>query len=146
MQSVKQYEMSKRLQRSHVQAILAVHVQNKNPGALARVLPEAYNETPASPIRQSVEPFGASSTPKGKAAKLPSRSSIAPRLLPAVRSLKWSIRRDALARTMRSRGSGNSGDVYLRWHWLWKEDERVRLAICPGVGKIVHYFESLATK
>lgn len=160
--------MSQRLKRSHVRAILSTHLQTKSPSTLARVLPEVYDSdasTTPSPPQQSqpsVPAVGSSSSVaskpvstkgKGKVSSSTSsspkstiRASIAPRLLPAMRSLKWSIRRDTLARTMRSRGSERCGDVFLRWHGLWKEDERVRLAICPGVGKIVHYFESLSVK
>lgn len=145
-QSVRQYEMSQRLKRSHVQAILSAHLQHKSIAALEHVLPDVYNGAPLSPTGNTIEPFGIPSSTKGKSTKLPNRSSIAPRLLPAVRNLKWSIRRDALARTIRSRGNGSSGDIFLRWHGLWQEDERVRLAICPGVGKIVRYFENLAAK
>lgn len=117
-ESVKQYETSKRLQLSHVRHVLAAHLQRKSPQALRRVIPDA--------------------------------EGCSPRLLPVVRSLKWSIRKDALARMVRDR-DGNSishGSRVASWlegrgHGLWKENERIRLAICPGVGKFVRFFESI---
>ena len=32
----------------------------------------------------------------------------------------------------------------VRGRGLWKENERVRLAVCPGVNKIVRFYESLS--
>ncbi|KAH8110612.1 hypothetical protein DFH11DRAFT_1690694 [Phellopilus nigrolimitatus] len=137
-ESVKQYETSKRLQLSRVRHVLSTHLQHKAPPELARILPDG--EAPSS-VR-----------------------AIAPRLLPAVRSLKWSIRRDKFARMVRDRetssaiaglpgsanGSGTrTGSSMLSWfegkgRGLWKENERVRLAICPGVGKFVRFYENLS--
>lgn len=147
--------MSLLLQRSHVQAILSLHLQQKSPAVLARLLPDAYiyGNAPQMTLESAnSQSSSAASPPVSTAVKgrpLPPAQPakrIAPCLLPAVRSLKWSIRRDSLARTMRNRASGVGADALLRWHGLWKEDERVRLAICPGVGKFVRYFEGLATK
>ena len=117
-QTVKQYETSRLLQLSHVRHVLAAHLQRKSRQTLRRVIPDA--------------------------------EVCSPRLLPAVRSLKWSIRKDTFARMVRERenncSSGASGAMSWfegRGRGLWKENERIRLAICPGVGKIVRFFESI---
>lgn len=80
-------------------------------------------------------------SPQALARVLPDAEACSPRLLPAVRSLKWSIRRDKFARMVRDREGTRVFEGRLRG--LWKENERVRLAICPGVGKIVRLFESI---
>ncbi|KAL5533731.1 hypothetical protein ACEPAG_191 [Sanghuangporus baumii] len=114
-ESVKQYEISRRLQLTHVRHVLAAHLQRKSRQALTRMIPDAEVCSPC--------------------------------LLPAVRSLKWCIRKDALARMVREReNSGGSKPTTWfegRGHGLWKENERIRLAICPGVGKIVRFFEGI---
>jgi hypothetical protein len=63
--------------------------------------------------------------------------------------LKWSMKRDGLAR--RVRGSSAKGSDGLRW-WIEgsgrmfiHEGERIRLAVCPGVRKFVKFFEQLST-
>jgi hypothetical protein len=63
--------------------------------------------------------------------------------------LKWSMKRDGLAR--RVRGSSAKGADGLQW-WiegsgriLVHEGERIRLAVCPGVRKFVRLFEQLST-
>lgn len=117
---MKQYETSRRLQLSHVRHVLAAHLQRKSRQALARVLPDAEESC-----------------------------SCSPRLLPAMHSLKWSIRKDMLARLVREcehEGSGSGkATAWLegKGHGLWTENERIRLAICPGVRKIVRFFESI---
>ena len=45
--------------------------------------------------------------------------------------------------------SMRTGNKMLNWfegrgRGLWKENERVRLAICPGVRKIVRFYEGLS--
>lgn len=83
--------------------------------------------------------------------------AISRRLLPAIRELKWALRRDELVRTARlavSSGSvqgqaGTSVDGRLsKWmegngYGIVKDGERVRLAVCPGVGRIVRFYEGL---
>lgn len=81
--------------------------------------------------------------------------TIARSLLPIMRQLKWCIRRDDLAKMVRdskqsSRDEGGSNSASAaRWiesrsTLLVGESERVRLAICPGVKKIVEFYEHLA--
>ncbi|KAL1740446.1 hypothetical protein HDZ31DRAFT_47487 [Schizophyllum fasciatum] len=68
-------------------------------------------------------------------------------LLPVMHQLKWSLQRDSLAKIVR----GGRGDVASFGDWLERrgrvvvtETERVRLAICPNIRKIVEFYESLA--
>lgn len=65
--------------------------------------------------------------------------SIAKSLLPVLHKLKWCIRRDKFARMVRATTGLNAG-ILARWD----ENERIRLAICPGIRKIVKYYEELA--
>jgi hypothetical protein len=67
-------------------------------------------------------------------------------LLPVVRKLKWSLKRDALSKGFRDVGRG--GQDVAKWvegkgRGLVKESERIRLAVCPDVRKIVSFFEDL---
>lgn len=70
-----------------------------------------------------------------------------------MRKLKWSLRRDQLAKLVRDGtvcGVGGTG-VYIGFgKWLEnkgrgivQDGERVRLAICPGVRNIVDLYERL---
>ncbi|KAI0321357.1 hypothetical protein OF83DRAFT_1099962 [Amylostereum chailletii] len=84
--------------------------------------------------------------------------SVARSLLPVMRKLKWSLRKDSLAKKVRDRDD-NTNDSHdhstprllvARWienrgTLLTGESERVRLALCPGVRKIVHFYEHIAT-
>lgn len=64
-----------------------------------------------------------------------------------MRKLKWSLQRDKLAKMVRD-GSGILGVG----KWLEgngrhvREGERVRLAICPDIRKIVGFYEDLTAK
>ena len=83
---------------------------------------------------------------------------IARSLLPIVRKLKWSIRKDKLARMVREDAGVSSGGAGVgmsakelivskiegKGRGLWKESERYRLAICPGIRHLVQYYEALA--
>lgn len=78
--------------------------------------------------------------------------AISRRLLPAIRELKWCLRRDQLAKTTRlAVGSGVDVDSHLsKWmegtgYGIVEDGERVRLAVCPGVGRIVRFYEGLGT-
>jgi hypothetical protein len=125
-QSVKIYESSLRLEHARVVRVLSNHLTNRKPhpkqaASLDRViLPSETN----SPL-------------------------VSRRLLPVIARLKWSMKRDGLAR--RVRGSSAKGSDGPRW-WiegsgriLIHEGERIRLAVCPGVRKFVKFFEQLST-
>jgi hypothetical protein len=90
-------------------------------------------------------------------------------LLPTIRSLRWSFKRDQVSRVVR--GAGGIGALARRRPvdgesgtsdrsvamWIEKqgpklipdsssglEVERTRLALCPGVGKIIRFYEGLS--
>ena len=91
-------------------------------------------------------------------------------LLPTIRSLRWCFKRDQVSRVVR--GAGGIGALFARCRpagdeldtpnrsvamWIEKqgpkvipdsssglEVERTRLALCPGVGKIIKFYEGLS--
>lgn len=130
-QSVKQYEISQRLQRMQVKCILSTHLLKLQTAVIGRVI---------SLRSQQVLPDVEYASP-----------SISRSLLPVVRKLKWCIRRDELSKMVRARSfdGGSCKRKSLDWfegsgHGLWKEHERVRLAICPGVRQFIRFFEGVA--
>ncbi|TDL21001.1 hypothetical protein BD410DRAFT_790380 [Rickenella mellea] len=125
-QSVKQYETSQRLQRQHVRHVLSSYLAetrsqtSKTASALqslhtARVLPDVECASPA----------------------------MSRLLLPVIRRLKWALRKDGIAQMVRGREP--TGDWFEgKGRGIVREgDERVRLAVCPGVKKVVGFYESL---
>lgn len=76
-----------------------------------------------------------------------------------MRQLKWSIQRDRLAQMVRDGASGivggkahaddqsESGSIAAwfeaRGKGIVQDGERVRLALCPGIRKIVGFYEEL---
>jgi len=68
-----------------------------------------------------------------------------------MRQLKWSIQRDALANKVRSVKAGalelgNSGLgnwIELKGQSIVEDCERVRLALCPDIRRMVKFYESL---
>lgn len=74
-----------------------------------------------------------------------SSARVAHSLLPVMRRLKWSIQRDRLAKAVRTTSSGN----ITRWlegqgRHLVTEGERVRLAVCPDIRRLVRIFEAMS--
>jgi len=120
-QSVKQYENSQQLKVIHVRRILSIHLQRRRTeeSAAQAVMPDA--EFASSP-------------------------SIAKSLLPVLHKLKWCIRRDKFARMVRATTTSVDGVSIVKSGILgrWGENERIRLAICPGIRKIVKHYEDLA--
>lgn len=70
--------------------------------------------------------------------------------------LKWSIRRDKLAKVVRDAasvsstssvdnegGSGLGAWIEAKGKGIMQDGERVRLALCPGVRKMVGFYEAL---
>lgn len=78
-------------------------------------------------------------------------------LLPAVLRLKRSLRRDELKRLLMANHfalSSTTGVEDKKAHWLvdgkgrgiWREDERIRLYVCPRIRPAIDYFESLGAR
>lgn len=60
--------------------------------------------------------------------------------------LKWSIQRDRLAKMVRDGQSKGGLAAWLeaKSKGIVQDGERVRLALCPGVKKIVGFYENLS--
>lgn len=124
-----------RLQRRTTSIIVSTHLRRRSPGSNAlktlcqsRVLPDVES----------------------------SSLSISRSLLPIMRQLKWSIQRDNLARIVRGGafvGGKTSTDnrgahrlavwMEAKGKGIMQDGERVRLALCPGIRKIVGFYEGL---
>ncbi|KAH9849217.1 hypothetical protein C2E23DRAFT_784556 [Lenzites betulinus] len=125
---VNQYETSLRLQWTHARDVLAHTLRARSPGTR-----ETFYRTRVLPCEAPAP-------------------AVSARLVSTVRRLRWALQRDRLARFVRDRseavGRGQGGVVA----WLersgraalWREDERVRLAVCPGIRGIVKFYEGLA--
>ncbi|KAG1904736.1 uncharacterized protein F5891DRAFT_1012572 [Suillus fuscotomentosus] len=133
--SVDQYDIGLRLQRERTAHIIASHLRRRAPAPVGLKL--LYH----SGILPDVES---------------SLLSISRSLLPVVRKLKWSIQRDKLANEVRglsgALGSGNSALpltgslaawIELKGQGVVQDCERVRLALCPDVRRMVKFYESL---
>jgi hypothetical protein len=132
LKSVNQYETSIRLHYDHVGRVLTRHLR-------ARAL---------QPIPESL--------PSNLHTHLPIESQshrVSRSLLPVIVRLKWSMARDQISRSVRVRppakGLVNDEKNFKRWlegkgYALLRENERVRLAICPGIKKLVGFYETLS--
>ncbi|KAF7347561.1 hypothetical protein MVEN_01512600 [Mycena venus] len=122
--SVVQYETSLLLARRQAGHILSVHLRRR--GAAPNPLKHLHQ----AQVYPDVES---------------SSLSISRSLLPIMRKLKWSLQRDKLAKMVRD-GSGIFG--VSQWlegrRHIVHENERVRLAICPDIRKIVGFYEGMA--
>lgn len=127
-QMVAQYEVSLRLQRTHAGNVVESSLRRRSSTTLhrvysARVLPD---ELPSAAISSS--------------------------LIPAMRKLKWSVQRDRLARLVKARSEMVRNGGVVAWlegrgkAVMRRENERVRLALCPGISGNVRFYESLSDR
>ncbi|KAJ7040289.1 hypothetical protein C8F04DRAFT_251542 [Mycena alexandri] len=124
--SVVQYETSLLLARQHAGNVVSVHLRRRS------AAPNPLKRLHQSQVYPDIES---------------SYLSISRSLLPIIRKLKFSLQRDKLARMVRD-GSGILGvNKWLegRAHIVHDSGERVRLAICPDIRKIVGFYEALTT-
>ena len=134
-QSVKQYETGLRLQRKYTSIVISSQLSRRSSGN--RTL-ETLHQSHVLPDIES------------------SSLSISRSLLPVMRQLKWSIQRDKLAQLVREGLSGAVGRKNTdgaqgsiaawfesRGRGIVQDGERVRLALCPSVRKMVHFYEQL---
>lgn len=123
---VRQYECSLRLQWTHARDVLAHSLCARSPGAR-----ETFYHTRVLPRETSAAPVSA-------------------RLVSTVRRLRWALQRDRLARFVKDRSEMVEKGGAVAWleskgrAALWRENERVRLAVCPGIKGIVKFYEQLA--
>ncbi|KAH7925169.1 hypothetical protein BV22DRAFT_1011691, partial [Leucogyrophana mollusca] len=130
--SVRQYENGLRLQRRHAGLIISSHLRRQ-----AAAPHSALKSLHHSHVLPDIES---------------SSLSVSRSLLPVVRQLKWSIQKDKLAKIVRG---GNCGPVAVGGVGTWielkgqsiiRDSERVRLALCPDVRKIVRLYEGLGRR
>ncbi|KAI0931586.1 hypothetical protein AcW1_001052 [Taiwanofungus camphoratus] len=125
---VTQYENSLRLQRRHAGNVVESALRRRSSAALsrvysARILPD---ESPSPAVSAS--------------------------LIPAMRRLKWSVQKDRLAQFVRARSDMVRNGGVVAWlegrgrAVMRRENERVRLAVCPGIGGMVRFYESRINK
>lgn len=74
--------------------------------------------------------------------------NIARSLLPIMRSLKWCLQRDRLAKVFKLSGVSLGIDAWLdrrdsEGRRVVEESERVRLAVCPNIKSKVKFYEKL---
>lgn len=74
--------------------------------------------------------------------------AVSAKLLPVIHQLKWSLQRDKLSRVVRSGFCGVEGKDFGTWRQqqgqrVVEEGERVRLAVCPDIKKILGFYERL---
>ena len=142
LKSVRQYETSRRLHLAHIRHCIETHlVKHILPAHTLKCAEAEAQAQEAASLRGAPDPHPAATPQRPKDPE----ARCSPRLLPTIRSLKWSQRRDAFARMVRSNRVGSSIDR--SWfegagHGLWEEGERVRLAICPGVRPVLRFWES----
>ncbi|KAI0368862.1 hypothetical protein BV20DRAFT_980448 [Pilatotrama ljubarskyi] len=123
---VRQYESSLRLQWTHARDVLAHALRARSPAAR-----ETFYHTRVLPRETSAAPVSAP-------------------LVSTVRRLRWALQRDRLARLVKDRSEMVKNGGVVAWlegkgrSALWRENERVRLALCPGIKGIVKFYEGLA--
>lgn len=153
------YENALRLHRLHAQSLIAAILKDRfqPAGQNGRVL--KYTVTGPSGIDVT---GGLKKTKPGVVSRA---------LLPTIRSLRWSFKRDQVSRVVR--GANGIGALFAKRRsadheadtssgrsvamWIEKqgprlipdsssgpEVERTRLALCPGVGKIIRFYEGLS--
>ncbi|KZT30880.1 hypothetical protein NEOLEDRAFT_1083387 [Neolentinus lepideus HHB14362 ss-1] len=127
--SVKQYENLLKLQRRHTCDVLSIHFRQRS-SAQKKVL-NALRDARVLPDAESLS------------------FTISRSLIPVMHKLKWSIQRDRLAQMVRDKGlvprglDGPAAWLDAKGRTVMIESERVRLALCPGVRKIVKFYEGL---
>ncbi|KAH7886075.1 hypothetical protein F5I97DRAFT_2025640 [Phlebopus sp. FC_14] len=133
--SVKQYENGLRLQLRHTKMRLSAHLRNRP-------------STPHALKSLHVFPDIESST-----------LSISRSLLPIMHRLKWCIQRDNMAKVIRQScgalGKNTNNETShpfstsigawfeLKGQNIFADTERVRLALCPDVRKMIKFYESM---
>ncbi|PFH52226.1 hypothetical protein AMATHDRAFT_140574 [Amanita thiersii Skay4041] len=130
--SIKQYEMGVQLARKHASVVVSRQ--------LTRRLSAAPNQVLQGLHHSHVLPDVESSSP-----------SISRNLLPIMHKLKWSLQRDRIARIISARfyivSTTKGIDEWLQGNGkrVMHDNERLRLAVCPNIRKIIEFYEGLST-
>ncbi|KAF8640647.1 hypothetical protein AX17_000304 [Amanita inopinata Kibby_2008] len=128
--SIKQYESGQKLARRHASFIVSRQLCRRSAATLTQALKVLH----LSHVLPDVES---------------SSTNISRNLLPVMHKLKWSLHRDRIARILSTRiclastTKGVSEWLEGRGKCVVHEDERVRLAICPDIRKIIEFYENL---
>nr|GAT57420.1 predicted protein [Mycena chlorophos] len=109
--SVRQYEISQQLARQHAGHVVSQHLTRRSAAAAA-----SGGTGSTNPLKQLYPGIS---------------HNLAHALLPVARKLKWSLRRDTLAKMVRDKSGITGVAKWLENNRLVQEGERVRLAICP---------------
>jgi hypothetical protein len=126
-QSIIQYENGLRFARRHAGDVISVQLHKRRSASPRDVL----NSLHTAGVLPDVES---------------SSLTLSRSLLPVIHRLKWSFQRDALSRTVKDITDGivNFGTWFERkGQGIVEDDERVRLAICPDIRKIIAFYEGL---
>lgn len=131
-----QYEYGLRLNQQHKKVVLSGHLQRRLhvPSTL-----KSLHDTLVLPDVES------------------STLSISRTLLPIVHKLKWSIKKDKLAKIIRGSMCGAMADsrslqscsgclgpwIERQGQRIFGDTERVRFALCPDVRKMIRFYESM---
>ncbi|KAL7285075.1 hypothetical protein PYCCODRAFT_1436872 [Trametes coccinea BRFM310] len=123
---VRQYEIALRLQWTHARDVVSHTLRTRSPAAR-----ETFYHTRILPREASAAPVSAP-------------------LVSTVRRLRWALQRDRLARLVKDRCELVKNGGVVAWlegkgrSALTRENERVRLALCPGIKEIVKFYEGLS--
>jgi hypothetical protein len=125
-QSIKQYENGRKVARRHAGMVVSRQLGRR----MAASPNQALKQLHFSHVLPDVES---------------SSLNMSRTLLPIVHKLKWSLQRANLARLLNARVPAASIGEWLegKGRGLLSEHERVRLAICPDINKMVRFYESL---
>lgn len=135
-QAAEQYESILRIQQTHTKILLSSYLRTRlSP-------PTALKSLHYSHVLPDIES---------------SILSVSRSLLPVVHKLKWSIQKDNMSRIIRAHTfTVNSNEpphpfnggfgmwAELKGSGIFGESERVRLALCPDVRKMVKFYEDMA--
>ncbi|KAF8727668.1 hypothetical protein AX14_007140 [Amanita brunnescens Koide BX004] len=126
MNSIKQYENGRKVARRHAGMVVSRQLGRR----MAASPNQALKQLHFSHVLPDVES---------------SSLNMSRTLLPIVHKLKWSLQRANLARLLNARVPAASIGEWLegKGRGLLSEHERVRLAICPDINKMVRFYESL---
>ncbi|KAM6498710.1 hypothetical protein JOM56_006658, partial [Amanita muscaria] len=125
--SVKQYEYGRKIARKHAGLVVSRQLGRRSLAAPHQALKQLHY----SHVLPDVEL---------------SSTNISRNLLPVLHKLKWSLHRDRIARVLNARIVHLSNNGIGNWlegtgRCALSEHERVRLAVCPNISKIIRFYE-----